>query len=598
MDKKVEFVDSDIQQIIQEKQSAFKFKERRLTDWDDTYTLYRDRPITNRLIQRQSVNVPLMKYAINTIMKDIDGTPQIYFRNLGNDEQAEIFFNEMWKEFTDRNNIETAAEIDRKQALLFGRSFKKINVQSGKVTMEVIDPRDMLIDRFVDPARFHNARILIQTGIFKPLAEIINNPEYDEGAKEKLQTYYASQTTTLAQDSTYEWNTDRDRRLSQLGVQDAYSPTMGATYIELNEVYRYEWCDKHQKELIFVYIVAVADSTYYKLYKGRLYELLGETDDNCWHNHFPYTSWGNDVERTDFWSDGAGDILRTPNKIANSWLSQLVENRQLRNFGMTFYDSTNPNFVPQTYTPVPWGFYPVAGNPREVLMPVDIPDLSESLDEIQYVIGLAEKATAATSTQTGTVEKSTVTLGEVQLALANAQDRVKSVQKFIDADWKEFGYLFTKILEGMGDAIEPVITTKRGRLGIKTYRREVAPKDYKSKKGYAVEVLTIEDKQQKDVDTIQKLQAAVGVMPNNMILQDIYKKRLLDFAGLEPEEVSAILEEEKMPQAPQAAPLEEAQGMMGAEAQDMEMPQLSPAMSSQAQGQADMQMPDLMGGTR
>jgi hypothetical protein len=38
--------------------------------------------------------------------------------------------------------------------------------------------------------------------------------------------------------------------------------------------------------------------------------------------------------------------------------------------------------------------------------------------------------------------------------------------------------------------------------------------------------------------------------------------------------------------------------MAGAEAQGMEMPQLSPAMSSQAQGQADMQMPDLMGGTK
>lgn len=592
----MEFIDSDIQQIIQEKQSAYKFKERRLAEWDETYTLYRDRPITNRLIQRQSVNVPLMKYAINTIMKNIDGTPQIVFKNLDNQEDSEIFFNELWKEFTDREGIETVAEVDRKQALLFGRSFKKINLENGKVTMEVIDPRDMLIDRFVDPTSFNQARILIQTGIFRPLSEILNNPEYDSGAKEKLSTYYAKTNTTLAQDSTYEWNTERDRRMALLGVQDAYSPTMGATYIELNEVYRYEWCEEHQKHLIYIYIVAVADSTYYKLYKGRLYELLGETKDDFWHDHFPYTTWGGDIERTDFWSDGAGDILRTPNKIANSWLSQLVENRQLRNFGMTFYDSTNPNFIPQTYTPVPWGFYPVAGNPREVLMPVDIPDLSESLDEMQYVLGLAEKATAATATQTGEVAKSTVTLGEVQLALANAQERVKSIQKFIDADWKDFATLFVKLIEGQGNNIKPLVVNRVGRTGLMTFTREIAPKDYKSKKGYLVEVMTFEDKQQKDIDMIQKLQAAVGVMPNNTALMDIYKKNLLQFAGLTPDEIKIILEAEM--RTPEPTEMAQEEGMMGAEAQGMEMPQLSPAMSSQAQGQADLAMPDLMGGAR
>ena len=594
MDKKVEFVDSEIQQIIQEKQSAYKFKERRLAEWDETYTLYRDRPITNRLIQRQSVNVPLMKYAINTIMKNIDGTPQIVFKNLDNDEDAQIFFNELWKEFTDREGIETIAEVDRKQALLFGRSFKKINLEDGKVTMEVIDPRDILIDRFVDPTSFNQARILIQTGIFRPLSEILNNPEYDSDAKEKLSNYYAKTNTTLAQDSTYEWNTERDRRMALLGVQDAYSPTMGATYIELNEVYRYEWCEEHQKHLIFIYIVAVADSTYYKLYKSRLYELLGETKDDFWHDHFPYTTWGGDIERTDFWSDGAGDILRTPNKIANSWLSQLVENRQLRNFGMTFYDSTNPNFIPQTYTPVPWGFYPVAGNPREVLMPVDIPDLSESLDEIQYVLGLAEKATAATATQTGEVAKSTVTLGEVQLALANAQERVKSIQKFIDADWKDFATLFVKLIEGQGTNIRPVVVNRLGRKGIQTYTREIAPKDYKSKKGYLVEVMTVEDKQEKDVDMIQKLQAAVSVMPNNAALMGIYKKNLLAFAGLTSDEIKIILESEML--TPEPTQMAQEEGLMGAEAQGMEMPQLSPAMSSQAQEQADLTMPDLMGG--
>lgn len=586
----VKFFDAEIEILKQDKQSAFKFKERRLVDWDDNYLLYRDKVITNRLIQRQSVNVPLMKYAINTIMKDLNETPQLYFKNLDNDDQAEIYYNEFWKETANRNNIEQLAEVDRKQALLFGRSFKKLNVENGKITLEIIDPRDILIDRFVNPTNFDGARFLIQTGIFRTLNDILNNENYFAAGKEMLQTHYLKQDQTLAQDTDYEYKTDRDRRFSTLGVMDAYTPTVSAMTIELNEIYKYEFCEKHQKNIIFVYIVAVSDSTYVKLYKARLYELLGVTQDNYWHDHFPFTSWATDIERTDFWSDGAGDVIRTPNKIVNSWMSQLVENRQLRNYGMTYYNATNPNFIPQTYTPQPFGFYPVAGNPNEVMMPVEIPDLSDSLDEIQYVIGLAEKATAATATQQGVVEKQAVTLGEVQLALANAQQRVESIQKFIDEDWKEVGIKFTKLSESMKNELEPVMVSKEGREGLYTYTRQISTKDFKSKMGYKVEVQMLKDKQQQDIDTIQKLQAATQIMPQNLPLQKIYKKHLLQFAGLSPDEISQVEEYEE--QGGEQMQLTESQGLNPEGAIQGE---IIPTTPMQFEGGQVPAMPDLTG---
>jgi hypothetical protein len=592
MDKETkQFLDADIESIKQDKQSAFKFKERRLVDWDDNYLLYRDKVVTNRLIQRQSVNVPLMKYAINTIMKDLNETPQLYFKNLDNKEQQEIYFNEYWKETAERNHIDQLAEVDRKQALLFGRSFKKLNIEYGKITMEVIDPRDMLVDRFVNPTNFDGARFIMQTGIFRTLEDILNNEEYDEKGKEQLRIHYANKDQTLAQDTTYEYNTDRDRRFSVMGVLDAYTPTVSAMTIELNEVYKYEYCEEHKKNLIYVYVVAVADSSYYKLYKARLYELLGETEDDFWHDHFPYTSWATDIERTDFWSDGAGDVIRTPNKIVNSWMSQLVENRQLRNYGMTYYNATNPNFVPQTYTPQPFGFYPVAGNPNEVMMPVEIPDLSESLDEIQYVVGLAEKATAATATQQGVVEKQAVTLGEVQLALANAQQRVESIQKFIDSDWKELGTKFAKLTQSAVDTLIPVLVTKKGKRGIQIYTREITTKDFKTKMGYQVEVQMLKDKQQQDIDNIQKLQAAVGIMPNNQPLQEIYKRHLLQFAGLSPEEIALVEEYEEQGALPEPTlGLDESNAIEG-EIMQEDMPQMQMALPS---GEIPS-MPDLTG---
>lgn len=76
-------------------------------------------------------------------------------------------------------------------------------------------------------------------------------------------------------------------------------------------------------------------------------------------NFFPVVTWASDIEALDFWSDGILDIVRPVNKILNVWFSQLVENRTLRNMGMQYYDSTIEDFNPDTYQPMPFGWYPV-----------------------------------------------------------------------------------------------------------------------------------------------------------------------------------------------------------------------------------------------
>lgn len=537
--------DPELDILALEKDSALAFKERRLQDWDDNYTLYRDKVVTNRLTQRQSVNVPLMKYGLNSILKDVDDAPQLYFQNLDNDDQKEIFYNEHWKEVAKRNKLVMVASVDRKQAFLFGRTFKKINIENGKVTFEVIDPKDMLVHRFVNPVDLNSSRCLIQTGIYRTLTDVLENEEYDASVRLDLKTYYENRDPELADDDSYSQASEKADRMTTMGVDDEFDPVLGETYIELNEFYRFEWDEVAKENIIIRYVVAIVDDQQFKLHKLPLHEIFGKTKDNFWFNHFPYTSWGTDPERTDFWSDGAGDILRTPNKIANSWISSLVENRQLRNYGMTYYDSTDPTFVPQTFQPIPYGFYPVPGDPNKVMKPVEIPDLSESLDEIQYIISIAEKATASTSTQSGSIEQRQVTLGEIQLALANAQDRVKSIQQFIDEDWKEFGMLYIKVLEGSGDLLDPITVNKKGRLGKKMYTREISIKDWKSKSGYTVEVRMLQDKQAEDVDMIQKLTVARNSMPDNVPLKEIYDHHVLQFAGLTPDEISTVEEFER-----------------------------------------------------
>lgn len=581
---RIEIVDEDLLIIEKEKDSGLAYRERRHPDWNDNYTLYRDEVTTNRLTQRQTINIPLMKYGINTILKDIDELPGLYFANLDNDEQKEVFYNEHWKETARVNKIIIQDIIDKKQAMLFGRTFKKLNVIDGKIAFEVVDPQDMLVHRYVDPANLDSAECLIQTKIYRTLRSITENDDYDQEARDQLELYFTQESTDVEQENTMARAQEKSERLEDLGVTDAENPIVGETYVELNEVYRFEQEDveeedgeKESTNLIHLTIVAVTEGGMYKLLKEPLYEIIGPTIDDYWFSHYPYSSWTPDPERTDFWSDGIADIIRNANKVLNAWISQLVENRTLRNFGMTFYDSSNPQFIPQTFIPMSWGFYPVPGDPNKVMRSVDIPDLSESLDEIQFLINISEKATGATSANAGDVEQRQVTLGEVELALGEAQKRTKSMETYYTEAWKDFGEKYVKMVEATKDILEPITISKRGRQGKKMYTKEISPKDWDTRNGYAVEVKILEDKQAEDIESIQKLLIVRADMPNNAPLREIYTKKMLEFAGLSVEEIQQVEEYERRGPQVQEQPLLD-QPADGEQPELVQVPNIAPGV--------------------
>lgn len=526
------------------KESAYNFRERRHEDWTDNYTLYRDKVLINRLTQRQSVNIPLMKYSIKTLLKDVDDPPMLYFNNRDNDTQKEVFYNEYWKYCALENKLIVKDIVDKKQVFLFGRSFKKLNILNGRFYFEIVDPQDMLVDRYVDPASLDTARYLCQEHIFKPLSSLGNNPMYDKEAINRLKDFYATEGGLIKAEENARSLEEKNERMEQLGLIDVQNPELGETYVELNEHFLKVWNEESKRDVIVFTVVAEAMET---LYKAPLHEFIGKTVDDYWMDHFNFTSWADDVERTDFWSDGVGDTIRTPNKVANSWISQLVENRTMRNFGMHYYDSTVEGFVPQTFEPVAWGWYPVPGKPQDVLQKVEIPDLSESLDELQFVLSMAEKATAATSTQQGAIQPTNVTLGEIQLALANAKERVKSMAILYTDSWLEFGTKYVKMLEAAGDMIDAVKIFRKGTKTSHIYSEEVSPDSWESALGYECEVKDLSSTSGQSTDMLQKLSAAKQVMPMNQPLDEIYKQRLLEFAELNANEVKDVMEAEKNP---------------------------------------------------
>ena len=538
------FQDDDLLIIAQEKESGMNFRKRRHTDWNDNYTLWRDKIITNRLTQRQTINIPLMKYGLATIMKDIDEPPMLYFECIDNDQQKEIYYNEYWKDTATKGKLIIKSLVDKRQGLLYGRSFKKLNIQNGRFTFEVIDPQDMLVDRYIDPADIDTARCIIQTGIYRTLSSIVENESYLKEGKSILKTYF-SDNKTLEAEKNYTQFVDKEERMANLGLIDVLNPVVGETYIELNEVYRKEFNKKTNEVEIYLYIIACTSNGMIKLFKEPLEKVIGETDDNFWKTHFPFTTLTTEPERIDFWNDGPADVIRQPNKVLNSWASQLVENRTLKNFNMHYYDSSNPDFVPQTYMPETWGWYPTPGNPNDVIKDVAVADLSDSLDELTFIIGIAEKSIAASGTNNGAVEQRQVTLGEVQLAITNAQERTKSLNTFIIEDWKDFGLKYSKMLEANSDSLDPVKIYKKGREGKKIYSKEITPKMYLAKSGYIVEVKMKNDKLAEDASVLEKLNATISVMPNNLPLVNIYKTRLLEFTGMSSTEIKEVMDFEK-----------------------------------------------------
>lgn len=532
------------------REGAIAYQERRHADWRENYSLYRDKVQTNRLTQRQSVNVPLMKETIRTLLSKTDEFPDLFFESLSNDKQKEIFINEYWKWWIVKDNFEIKDIVDKKQEGLYGRSTMKLNLFDGRPTAEVLEPYDWVVDRYADPSDLDETSMYqAHLNIFRSMSQVEANPLYNKEAIRRLKEFYAKAMGLARSEENVRQLMARNERLEDMGVWDIQAPQLGETYLNLTEHYIKLWSDERKKLVIYVRVTAENEVLVMK----PLEDLLAI-------NFYPFVSWADDIEKTDVYSDGVGDIVRTPNKILNSWFSQLVENRTLRNYGMTFYDATaSEKWIPQTYEAVPWGWYPTAGDPNKVTKRVEIPELSESLDEMSFVIGMVEKATASTATEKGVREEGEATLGQIKLMLQSSNERITSVAKFYRVARRQFGEKWYKFLMANEKWIKPVELYKKSAKG-NYYSEVVSPEDWKDDAGYVCKVVSSSERNQKNIEEVQKIQAVAGMFPQNKPLNRIMKKKALDLIeGLSQEEIDEVLDfdeqaQETVPQ--EGAPVE------------------------------------------
>lgn len=512
----------------------FRYQERRHPEWTENYQLYRDRVIINRLTQRQSINVPLIKGIVKTVAANTDEFPDIEFEELDNDKDKEIIFNELWKDFVIKDKLEIKDAVDKKQDFLYGKTWTKLNIVRGRLTTEIKEPFDMLVDRYADPTDLETADHLSEHGIFRTLDQLSGNPMYDQAAVRRLKIFYGTKSGLIKAEEVSKLMQAKNERMETMGVPDMNDPQLGQTWVALKVHYQKIWDDKDQEE--HIHVIVMADHEI--LSAKPLQDMLGV-------DFYPLITWSDDPERSDHYPDGVADIARTPNKLLNSMISSLAENRVLRNYGMNFYNSSIEGFMPQTFEPRPFGWYPIPvpddKKIGDVFQPVQIPDMSEQIDEMEYVKKLVETAVAANSTVQGDVQQNKVTLGEVELAVKAATKRISSIAKFYMLAQKEKADKFAKITLANADKLDAVTLYKRSHKG-NVFPKKVSGKDWYSEKGYDCRVVSTAERQEQDLESIQKLQAVKQYFPNNPVMDKIVGKKLLEFADVNPDETKQVLD--------------------------------------------------------
>lgn len=523
-----------MEKLLAEKKTAREFQERKHIDWNENYELYRNRVRTNRLTQRQAVNIPLMKETVKTLLSKIDDSPNVDWKERSGDEIKELVYQEIWNQNFKTKKFEWVDVLDKKNVLLYGVSAKKLNLGDNCVTVDVLDPYDVLFDPMMSPLDIETARFIIHRNIYRSLRDILADSRYTEEGKDALRIWVTTDRGVVQTSQNAEAVKKKQERLIAMGVNSSYFANFagGDVMVNLTEHYTLAW-NTDKKEFERRVIVYAEDQM--ALLDDKLEDLIGMTE-------WPFTLWSEDIETNDVYPDGIADLVRTPNKVVNVWYSQYIENRSLANMGMHWYDATVQGYQPQTYEPGQGRMLPAPGDPNKTIMPVQFESLQGTLEAIQFLTAIVERSSGATAIEKGTPESGVQTLGEVEILVGKAGERAISMNKFYRASWYETAIKWDKMMQH--NSFDKFTLYKTGRSG-KVYEKIVYDKEWKSEAGYEPDVSSTSEQEQNQLKNLQKYQYVISQFPNNSVLRRIMQSRELEMLDLTPQELKEVEEEEK-----------------------------------------------------
>lgn len=522
-----------LSKLLSEKKSAREFQLRKHEDWNDNYELYRNKVKTNRLTQRQTVNVPLMKETLKTLLSSVDDPPTVEWKEKSGDQMKEIIYQERWEDCFRRNNLELADIQDKKNVFMYGVSTKMLNLGTEGVDISVLDVFDIVFDPLTKPIDIETARFIVRQNIFRPLRDILVDERYTKEGREQLKIWLATDKGMIQSGKNkIEWEKSMERLLA-MGVQNEKFPVFagGDVIVNLTEQYTNLWNNAEKK--FERHVVVYADDTI-ELSDDLLKDCIGIEE-------WPFDLWFEDPETNDIYPDGVADLIRTPNKILNIWFSQQVENRTLQNFQMHWYDATVQGYQPQTYEPGPGRMLPAPGDPNKTILPVAINGLDETFTAMDYLVRMAERGSGATALEKGQPEGGQQTLGEVNILVGKATERAKTVSKFYKQSWYRTCTKWDKMEQA--NKFGRKVLYKTGTDG-KLYEKVIYDTDWHSKAGYLPIVASSSEQEADDVKSMQKFAYLQQQYPNNPALRKIIQQRSLKLVDLSPGELREIEEAE------------------------------------------------------
>lgn len=547
----------EMERLKKEKLSAIELQRHKIEDWNDNSELYRNKVKTNRLTQRQAVNIPLMKETIKTLLSKIDDTPNIIWHELSGDNQKKLIFQEIWNQQFKDGNFEIIDILDKKNVLLHGFSMRKLFLTDSGVGVSVLDTFDTLIDPLTNAWDLDSARFIIHQNIFRSVRDILADDKYSEEGKNDLKIWAESSPGLVQGNKNREQWEKKMERLRAMGVTnyDFQYYAGGDRLVSLTEHFTKRWdpVDKEFKRWVVVY----ADDKI-ELFSSLLKKMLNV-------DFWPFVRWSEDLELNDIYPDSVADLVRTPNKVLNIWISQLIENRTLKNFQMHWF-LPGQGYTPQTYTPGPGVMLPAppGDDINKVIRPVEISGLDDSLTAIQSLIGIVERGSGATAIEKGSSEGGgATTLGEVQIKLGQAIERTTAMAKFYRRAWYDLAWKWSKLIQA--NAPKFMKLTKVSRKG-NLYPKTIYRNDWKSDAGYEPIVSSSSEQETETTKGIQRFQFVLQQFPNNLALIRIAQKRQLELLDLSSVEIREIEEEQKkLSEAPAQASGPETPGTTGAE---------------------------------
>ena len=327
---------TDLTPRLAERKIARDFQERRHVAWDEIYSLYRNKVKTNRLTQRQAVNIPLLKETVKTLLSRVDDPPNVDWQEKSGDEMKEIIYQEMWDDRFKKDKFELKDILDKKYVMLYGLSTKMLNLTDDGVCVDVLDPYDVVFDPTTNPLDINSARFIIRQNIFRSLRQILADNRYTKEGKDSLKTWSLGDFGIIQSNQNRDEWIKKMERIKNMGVSSSDFPSFagGDMVVQLCEHYYLKWNGKKFEKRVCVYAeesVVLMDET--------LKDLIGI-------EQWPFVVWSEDTQLNDIYADGIGDLVLTPNKIINIWFSQQAENRTLQNFQMHWYDSTLQGYKP------------------------------------------------------------------------------------------------------------------------------------------------------------------------------------------------------------------------------------------------------------